>query len=153
MISDQHLVGLRISCLCHAFYITLPPSNRNLVKRTRTYYTGPWCLPPAPCSQTPSVCGFPQHKRPIFTPLDWLIVMGWECVSELQPPTGLLFIPRVTCEHGQPWWSWCRIWIAPGSYTRALWQSYQQRHVRKVGGMSEGVRILPISIWNTSRDL
>jgi hypothetical protein len=27
--------------------------------------------------------------------------MGWDYVSE---PTGLLFIPWVIYEHGQPWW-------------------------------------------------
>jgi hypothetical protein len=40
------------------------------------------------------------------------------------------------------WWWWCRLGITPDSSTRALWQSYQQRHVRQVGGMDEGVRIL-----------
>jgi hypothetical protein len=32
------------------------------------------------------------------------------------------------------------------SPNRALCQSYQQRHLGQVGGMNEGVRILPISI-------
>jgi hypothetical protein len=27
--------------------------------------------------------------------------MGWDDVSELQPPTGLLFIPQVIYEHGE----------------------------------------------------
>jgi hypothetical protein len=27
--------------------------------------------------------------------IDWLIMMGWDYVSELRPPTGLLFLPRV----------------------------------------------------------
>jgi hypothetical protein len=30
---------------------------------------------------------------------DWLIMMGWDYVSELRPPTGLLFNPRVM-------WAW-----------------------------------------------
>jgi hypothetical protein len=30
--------------------------------------------------------------------------MGWDDVSELQPPTGILFIPQVIYEHGEPWW-------------------------------------------------
>jgi hypothetical protein len=82
--------------------------------------------------------------------------MGWYYVSELWPPTGLSFFPRVICEHWEPWWwwwRWCRLEITPDSSTRALWQSYQQRYMRQVGGMDEGVRILPISIWNTSRDI
>jgi hypothetical protein len=41
----------------------------------------------------------------------------------------------------------------PDSSTRVLWQSYQQRHQGKAGGMDDGVRILPISIWDTSKDL
>jgi hypothetical protein len=76
-------------------------------------------------------------------PLDWLIMMGWDYVTELRPQAGLLFIPQVICEHGEPWWWWCRLGIAPDSSTRALWQSYQQRHLGQGGGMDEGVRILP----------
>jgi hypothetical protein len=80
-------------------------------------------------------------------------MMGWDYVSELWPPSGLLFIPQVMCEHGEPWWWWCQLGITPDSSTRALCQSYQQRHLEKVGRMDEGVRILPIRIWNISRDL
>jgi hypothetical protein len=94
-----------------------------------------------------TLVGFTQG---IWVPADWL---WWgETVSELQPPVGLLFIPRVICEHGEPWWR-CWLGITPDLSTRALWQSYQQRHLGQVGGMDEGVRILPIRIWNTSRDL
>jgi hypothetical protein len=48
--------------------------------------------------------------------------------------------PRVIREHGVSWWWWwwCRLGITPDSSTRALWQSYQQRHLGKVGGMDEG---------------
>jgi hypothetical protein len=35
----------------------------------------------------------------------WLIMMGWEYVSELQPPTGLLFTPHIIYEYGQPRWN------------------------------------------------
>jgi hypothetical protein len=31
--------------------------------------------------------------------------MGCDYVSELQPPTGLLFILHVLYEHGEPWWN------------------------------------------------
>jgi hypothetical protein len=31
--------------------------------------------------------------------------MGWDYVSELQPPTGLLFKPQVIHKHGEPWWN------------------------------------------------
>jgi hypothetical protein len=84
-----------------------------------------------------------------------LIMMGLDYVSELRPSTGLLFIPRVMCEHGVPWWWWCWLGITSDSSTRAFWQSYQQRHLGQIGGMDEGVRILPISRppWNISRDL
>jgi hypothetical protein len=30
---------------------------------------------------------------------------AWYYVSELRPPTGLLFIPRVIPEHWEPWWN------------------------------------------------
>jgi hypothetical protein len=30
--------------------------------------------------------------------------MGWDNVSELQSPTGLLFILQVKYEYGEPWW-------------------------------------------------
>jgi hypothetical protein len=80
-------------------------------------------------------------------------MMGWDYVSELRPPTGLLFIPRMICEHGERWW-WCQLGINPYSSTRALWQSYQQRHLGQVGGMAEGLREFCLySIWHTSRDL
>jgi hypothetical protein len=72
--------------------------------------------------------------------IDWLIMMGWDYVSELRPPTGLLVIPQVICEHGEPWWWWCLLGITPDSSTRALWQSYQQRHLgvcRRNGRRSE----------------
>jgi hypothetical protein len=84
--------------------------------------------------------------------IDWL----WlgETASERQPPTVLLFIPRVICERVGPWWWWwCWLGITPDSSTRARWQSYQQRHLERVGGMYDGVRILTVSIWDTSTDL
>jgi hypothetical protein len=34
-----------------------------------------------------------------------IMSMRWDNVSELRPPTGLLFIPCITYEHGEPWWS------------------------------------------------
>jgi hypothetical protein len=33
-----------------------------------------------------------------------IMLVGRDYVSELRPPTGLLFIPRVMCEHGQQLW-------------------------------------------------
>jgi hypothetical protein len=33
--------------------------------------------------------------------LAMMMVMGWDCVSELLPPTGLLFIRQVIYEHGE----------------------------------------------------
>jgi hypothetical protein len=42
-------------------------------------------------------------------PIDWLIMMGWDYVSELRPPMGILLIPQVICEHGEPWWWWCQL--------------------------------------------
>jgi hypothetical protein len=34
--------------------------------------------------------------------------------------------------------------ITPDSSTRAVWKSYQQRHLELVAGMDEGIRILHI---------
>jgi hypothetical protein len=76
--------------------------------------------------------------------IDWLIMMGWDYVSELRPPTGLLFIPWVICEHGELGWWWCWLRITPDSSIRALWQSYQHRQLGQVEGNDKGVRILPI---------
>jgi hypothetical protein len=40
-------------------------------------------------------------------PWQWFnfMSMGWDYVSELRPPTGLLFIPQMIYEYGQPWWN------------------------------------------------
>jgi hypothetical protein len=60
--------------------------------------------------------------------------------------TGLLFIPRVNVS-AEPWWR-CRLGITPDLSTRARWQSYQQRHLERVRGMDERMRILPIQyLW------
>jgi hypothetical protein len=32
------------------------------------------------------------------------MLMGWDNVSELRPPMGLLLIPQVTCEYREPRW-------------------------------------------------
>jgi hypothetical protein len=54
--------------------------------------------------------------------------MGWDCISELQPPVGLFFIPQVImsmANHGgivltgENWFV----------HQSALWQSYQQSHL------------------------
>jgi hypothetical protein len=34
-----------------------------------------------------------------------IMSMGRDYISELRPPTGLLFIPQVIYEHGEPWWN------------------------------------------------
>jgi hypothetical protein len=34
-----------------------------------------------------------------------IMSMGRDYVSELRPPTGLLFITQVICEHEEPWWN------------------------------------------------
>jgi hypothetical protein len=32
-----------------------------------------------------------------------MMSMGWDYISELLPPKGLLFIPKVMYKHGEPW--------------------------------------------------
>jgi hypothetical protein len=40
-----------------------------------------------------------ENKNMLFMSIEW------DCVSELRPPAGLLFIPQVMYEHGESWWS------------------------------------------------
>jgi hypothetical protein len=64
--------------------------------------------------------------------------MGWDYVSELQPPT-----PPIVHTPGDMWaWRsmvewYCQVKI-PDSSTRALWQSYKQLPSSKAGGSGEG---------------
>jgi hypothetical protein len=83
---------------------------------------------------------------------EWLIMMGWDWRLRTGAITGLLFIPRVNVS-GESWWWWCRLGITPGLSTRARWQSYQQRHLERVWGMDEGMKIYVFSIFDTSTDL
>jgi hypothetical protein len=72
--------------------------------------------------------------------------MGWNWRLRTTAITGLLFIPRVNVS-GEPWW-WCRLVITLELSTRARWQSYQQRLLKRVGGIDEGVRIMCIQcLW------
>jgi hypothetical protein len=58
-----------------------------------------------------STCKILCHKRGKFIEnhdslLKMLFMsMGWDDVSEMRPPRGLLFIPQMTYEHGEPWWN------------------------------------------------
>jgi hypothetical protein len=73
-----------------------------------------------------------SHWQDSCARVDWLIIsIRWDCVLELWPPAGLLFITQVLCEHGEPWWWWRQPGKTPDSSTRALWQSYQQSHLVK----------------------
>jgi hypothetical protein len=78
---------------------------------------------------------------------DWL---WWGCDWCLRTAviTSLLFILRVNVT-GQPWWwRWWLLGITPNLFTRACWQSYQQRHLERAVGMDEGKRILHIQyLW------
>jgi hypothetical protein len=83
--------------------------------------------------------------------INWLIMMGWDWHLRIAAMTGLLLVPRAN-ESGEPWWWWCRLGITCDLSTRACWQSYQQRHVERVGGMDEGVIILHIQyLWYVNR--
>jgi hypothetical protein len=47
-------------------------------------------------------------RRCLSCPLGMMIMsMGWDYVSELRPPVGLLFISRggILYNHGKPWWN------------------------------------------------
>jgi hypothetical protein len=58
--------------------------------------------------------------------IDWLC--GVRLMSQSAAITGLLFAPSGWSWAWEPWW-WCRLWVIHDSSTRALWQSYQQRHL------------------------
>jgi hypothetical protein len=75
--------------------------------------------------------------------IDWLIMVGWDWRLRTAATTGLLFIPGWTSawEPCWRWWWWCRLGITPDWTTRALWQSYQQRHLERIGGMDDEMRI------------
>jgi hypothetical protein len=60
--------------------------------------------------------------------------MGWDWRLRTAAITGLLFILRVNV-NGEPWWWWCPLGITPDLFTRARWQSCQQRHLERVEGM------------------
>jgi hypothetical protein len=76
--------------------------------------------------------------------------MGWDWRLRTAVVTDLLFIPRenVCEEPWRWWWWWYRLGITPDLSTRARWQSYQERHLERVGGIDEGMRILHIQyVW------
>jgi hypothetical protein len=80
------------------------------------------------------------HQAKKFSVTDRLIGWLWwdETMSQnCGQKTGLLFIPQVISERGESWWWWCRLGMTPDSSTRALWQSYQRRHLGQVWGMDE----------------
>jgi hypothetical protein len=67
----------------------------------------------------------------------------YDVVSEPRPSQAYCSSPGWMWEW-EPWWWWCQLCITPESCTRALWQSYQHRHLERIGGQDVGVRILPI---------
>jgi hypothetical protein len=72
--------------------------------------------------------------------VEWLIVMGWDWLRTV-------VTNGPTVHPSGDTWAWRAMMmmipagITPDSSTRALWQSYQQRHLGKVRGMDEGMRI------------
>jgi hypothetical protein len=74
--------------------------------------------------------------------------MGWDWRLRTAAITGLLFISRMNVSVGAV----VVIMMPAGSNSwlvyRALWQSYQQRHLERVGGMDEEMRISRIQyLW------
>jgi hypothetical protein len=69
-----------------------------------------------------------------------MMSMGWDYISELLPPKGLLFIPKVMYKHGEPWLNDTdKGKKTPDSSTRALWQSYHQSSTSKAEGNEFGL--------------
>jgi hypothetical protein len=81
----------------------------------------------------------------------WLTdYVRWDWCLRTAAITGLLFIPQVMWMWELQWW-WCWLGTTPDLSTRALWQSYQQTNLERVGGMGEGIRILHIQyLWYVS---
>jgi hypothetical protein len=46
-----------------------------------------------------------SHWDRLILMLSLFMPMGWGDVSELQAPMGLLFVPQVIHEYGEPWWN------------------------------------------------
>jgi hypothetical protein len=76
--------------------------------------------------------------------IDWLIDYdGWDWRLRTAAIIGLMFIPRVKVS-GEPWSWWCRLGITPDLYSYKA----QQRHLVRVEGMDEGMRIYRIQyLW------
>lgn len=48
----------------------------------------------------------PLFKNRIYKIMMTMIVsVGWDSVSKLRPPLGLLIIPQIMYENGKPWWN------------------------------------------------
>jgi hypothetical protein len=68
-----------------------------------------------------------------------MMSMGWDCVSELRLPTGVLLIPQVIHEHGEPWWNDVDRGNFQFVHHSSLRESYWQSHlVVKPEGLDEG---------------
>jgi hypothetical protein len=90
---------------------------------------------------------------PSWSLIDWSCRWDETYVSEPHPLTGLLFIPRVICGIGKPWWWWWWWWRWLLTRTPALCGNPTSRDIwGRIGGMDEGLRISQISIWDTSTD-
>jgi hypothetical protein len=59
----------------------------------------------AACGLVRDTCRHAFHTAGVILLLLLLMSMGRDCVSELRPPTGLLFVHQVICEHGEPRWN------------------------------------------------
>jgi hypothetical protein len=75
-----------------------------------------------------------------FGLIDWLIDYDGvrQCLRTVATNGPIVHPPGVMWPWG-PWWWWFQLGIMPDLSTRALWQSY---HLRQIGGMDEGVRIV-----------
>jgi hypothetical protein len=77
------------------------------------------------------------------------MTMRWVYVSELRPPAGLLFIPHVIYEHGEPRWNDIGRGT-PDLSTTALWKFYSYHLVGKqeeLGEETMNLALRSISIY------
>jgi hypothetical protein len=82
-----------------------------------------------------------------------IISMGWDYISELRPPSGLLFIPQVVYDYREPWWNDIDR-VNANSFHRAHWQSCRQSSSSNAGGTGEGNGefCLKKCLFHTSKD-
>jgi hypothetical protein len=107
MLIDTFISSFPVPLCCAYCTIHLTPTLKK-VKNS-------WCASLLPfatfylaiCSDIQSPAMVNVLKRSVYRVLMFMLLMsmGWDDVSELWLPVGLLFIPQMMYECGEPWWN------------------------------------------------